>query len=395
MAKLFKTGITSEGDITAGNNLRSSYTAGDEGGQIFLNKATTNTTLTSGVNIDVYQNKLRFWEDGGTNRGFYIDMTTGGTSVGTNLVGGGSYTLPAATSTALGGVELFSDTVQSVAANSVTTTASRTYGLQVNAAGQGVVNVPWTAYTLPTATSTVLGGIELFSDTQQSVAANAVTATASRTYGIQLNAALQGVVNVPWTDTVYTAPTLAGTTLTSGGTITTLSGNLTTGGLTSTAAVNLNYASPTIASNNASAASIFTSTVTGVTIGSSTIRTTTFPADATTSTATASAGYMGMPQNSRSASYTLVAADAGKHIYMTATGFTITIPLNSSVAFPVGTTITFVSGNGVSTTISCADTFILAGAGTAASSKTLAAYGVATAIKIASTTWIISGNGLT
>ena len=89
MARLFKTGITSESDITAGNNLRSSYTAGDEGGQIFLNKATTNTTLTSGVNIDIYQNKLRFWEDGGTNRGYYIDISGGAASVGTNLVGGG------------------------------------------------------------------------------------------------------------------------------------------------------------------------------------------------------------------------------------------------------------------------------------------------------------------
>jgi hypothetical protein len=89
MARLFKTGITSEGDITAGNNLRSSYSAGDEGGQIFLNKPVNNTNIVSGVNIDIYQNKLRFWEDGGTNRGFYIDLTTGGTSVGTNLVSGG------------------------------------------------------------------------------------------------------------------------------------------------------------------------------------------------------------------------------------------------------------------------------------------------------------------
>ena len=56
-------------------------------------------------------------------------------------------------------------------------------------------------YVLPVATSTVLGGIELFSDTQQTVAANAVTATASRTYGIQLNSNGQAVVNVPWSDT--------------------------------------------------------------------------------------------------------------------------------------------------------------------------------------------------
>jgi hypothetical protein len=54
-----------------------------------------------------------------------------------------NYTLPTATATAKGGVELFSNTVQSVAANPVTTTAGRTYGIQLNSAGQAVVNVPW------------------------------------------------------------------------------------------------------------------------------------------------------------------------------------------------------------------------------------------------------------
>ena len=57
------------------------------------------------------------------------------------------------------------------------------------------------AYSLPVATDTVLGGIELFNNTDQSTAANAVTTTASRTYGIQLNSANQAVVNVPWVDT--------------------------------------------------------------------------------------------------------------------------------------------------------------------------------------------------
>jgi len=53
---------------------------------------------------------------------------------------------------------------------------------------------------LDEATATTRGGIELFSNTDQSVAANTVSATASRTYGLQLNSAGQGVVNVPWTD---------------------------------------------------------------------------------------------------------------------------------------------------------------------------------------------------
>tara|TARA_R110002126_G_scaffold6532_3_gene33690 strand:+ start:6752 stop:8596 length:1845 start_codon:yes stop_codon:yes gene_type:complete len=55
-----------------------------------------------------------------------------------------------------------------------------------------------TAYVLPVATSTVLGGVEIFSDVVQTVAANAVTATASKTYGVQLDSSGRAVVNVPW-----------------------------------------------------------------------------------------------------------------------------------------------------------------------------------------------------
>lgn len=54
-----------------------------------------------------------------------------------------------------------------------------------------------------TATASVLGGAKLGSDTKQTVEANAVSATASRTYAIQVNSSGQLVVNVPWTDTKY------------------------------------------------------------------------------------------------------------------------------------------------------------------------------------------------
>lgn len=50
----------------------------------------------------------------------------------------------AATSSSLGLVKLGSSTVQSTSANSVTSTASRTYAVQKNSSGQLVVNVPWT-----------------------------------------------------------------------------------------------------------------------------------------------------------------------------------------------------------------------------------------------------------
>lgn len=110
-------------------------------------------------------------------------------------------------------------------------------------------------------------------------------------------------------------------------------------------------------------------------------------------------GYLNIPQNSQSAAYTLALTDSGKHILHPSadtTARTFTIPANSSVAFPVGTAITFVNQNGAGTvTIAITtDTMRLAGAGTTGS-RTLAANGVATAIKITSTEWIISGSGLT
>lgn len=109
--------------------------------------------------------------------------------------------------------------------------------------------------------------------------------------------------------------------------------------------------------------------------------------------------YPDLPQNSQSAAYTLVLADANKHLLHPSADTTAriwTIPANSSVAFAVGTTITFVNqnGGGVITIAITTDTMRLAGAGTTGS-RTLAANGVATALKITSTEWIISGTGLT
>jgi len=123
------------------------------------------------------------------------------------------YTLPEANATTKGGIELFSNTDQSVAAESVSTTANRTYGLQLNSDGQGVVNVPWadtdTDTTYSAGSSSALGLIKLEDDATQTTAASAITTTSSRTYGLQINGSGQGVVNVPWTDTdtntTYTA----------------------------------------------------------------------------------------------------------------------------------------------------------------------------------------------
>lgn len=105
----------------------------------------------------------------------------------------------------------------------------------------------------------------------------------------------------------------------------------------------------------------------------------------------------GAAQNSKSADYTLVLADAGKHILHPAADTnnrTFTIPANGSVAYPVGTAVTFVNETNTVTIAITTDTMTLASAGTTGS-RTLAASGIATALKITSTKWIISGTGLT
>jgi hypothetical protein len=104
-------------------------------------------------------------------------------------------------------------------------------------------------------------------------------------------------------------------------------------------------------------------------------------------------------QNSQSAAYTAVLADSEKHIFHPAADTTarvFTIPANASVAYPIGTCLTFVNENaaGVITIAITTDTMRLAGAGTTGS-RTLAANGIATALKITSTSWLISGVGLT
>lgn len=133
----FTGSVSVTGDLTASGFLKSTNSSGDEGGQIDLTKAATNTTLTTGVTLDVYQNRLRIFETGGTNRGYYIDITTGGTSAGTNLVGGGGgsgtvTSITAGTTGLTGGTITTSGTIDidptkvPLLANNITTFAATT-----------------------------------------------------------------------------------------------------------------------------------------------------------------------------------------------------------------------------------------------------------------------------
>lgn len=152
--------------------------------------------------------------------------------------GANNYVLPTATSAAIGGVQV-NATAASGSINAPSTATGRNYVLQLGTDGKtGVVNVPWTdttysaatsskagllsaadkakldgiasganAYTLPAATSTALGGVKV-NATAASGTLESISTAAGRTYAIQLGTdAKTAVVNVPWTDTTYSAAT--------------------------------------------------------------------------------------------------------------------------------------------------------------------------------------------
>lgn len=109
----------------------------------------------------------------------------------------------------------------------------------------------------------------------------------------------------------------------------------------------------------------------------------------------AEVGYAGLPPNSKTSNYTCVLTDANKNILCTTTpGFTVTIPANSSVAYPVGTTlaITNITGGNISIAITT-DSMALAGT-TTTGTRTLAHNGEATLHKVTTTAWTIAGAGL-
>jgi hypothetical protein len=108
-------------------------------------------------------------------------------------------------------------------------------------------------------------------------------------------------------------------------------------------------------------------------------------------------GFRNTPVNSQDEAYETVLADSGKtilHPVADDNARTFTIPANSSVAYPVGTVISFVNLQNTVTIEITTDTMYLANDGDTGD-RTLAEYGTASAMKVASTTWIISGNGLT
>lgn len=107
----------------------------------------------------------------------------------------------------------------------------------------------------------------------------------------------------------------------------------------------------------------------------------------------------GIPITSKSADYTTVLGDANTAIYhppSDTTARTWTIPSNAAVAYPNGTALTFDNdfGAGAVTIAITADTLVFVGTAGGTGSRTLAAGGQATALKVSATRWRINGTGL-
>lgn len=97
--------------------------------------------------------------------------------------------------------------------------------------------------------------------------------------------------------------------------------------------------------------------------------------------------------NAQTKAYTLALTDRGKSIDVSTGGITITIPLNATVAFPIGTVVSVTNLASTAITIATSATLRQAGS-TNIGSRTLSAYGMATLRKVASDTWFIAGAGV-
>lgn len=146
-------------------------------------------------------------------------------------------------------------------------------------------------------------------------------------------------------------------------------------------------ASAALADSSVVTARIATGAVTGVKIESNVALTGTTTAAAISVTGNV---VYHTATNTQTASYTLVLADDGKIVEVSsASANTLTVPLNSSVAFTIGTRIEIIQTGAGQTTITPISGVTINGT---PGLKTRAQYSVVTLVKRATNTWIAFGD---
>jgi len=336
-------------------------TAGTSGGVLAY---TASGTLTSSAALTQYgvvygggAGAVPVATANGTTGQAFIATTSGAPSWGTLPVAGGGTGLTAGTS---GGVLAYT------ASGTLASSGALTASALVLGGGAGVAPTPMGSLGT---TTTVLhgnaGGAPTFGAVSLTADVSGALPAANGGTGVANNAAMTvtGSGNFAYTRTLTAATNV---TFPTTGTLATLGGSETLSNKTLTAPALGTPASGTLSS----------CTVDG----------------------TDAVGFRNIPINSKSVAYTTVLADSGKVIFHPSTDAnvrTFTIDSNANVAYALGTAITFINMTSQVVTIAITtDTMYLSSAGTTGS-RSLAQYGSATAIKMTSTTWLISGSGLT
>ena len=140
--------------------------------------------------------RVAFWNSASNitnDAGFTYDATNNNLSVPNRIDAGGLVIAPGGNSG-----EWNTSYDNMITALNVAGTTTKT--LTATQQDGGTLTASWTDLYPGTMTATTLGLGKLEDNTTQTVAANPVSATAGKTYGIQMNASDQLVVNVPWTD---------------------------------------------------------------------------------------------------------------------------------------------------------------------------------------------------
>ena len=102
-----------------------------------------------------------------------------------------------------------------------------------------------------------------------------------------------------------------------------------------------------------------------------------------------------LPKTDISSGTTLALTHQAGLVRMTSSGDTVTIPLNSTVAFPNGATVAVYNDYSSTNSISVTGGVTLRQAGTGSTgARTLSAYGLCTLLKVGADSWVISGVGV-